>query len=202
MDTPTPAPRSPVLEDYLVSTPPAGGEDVLTVYNERQKVGKHNALSDNTALGARAPVYGGVLRAEHGGIWCSQPMLGPVCTAAALRDSVLLCLPTDGYSLLVNKLGDDPPPPPLLPPLAVNESPPLKTPSPPTLLLLLLCHSMTLLMGMQGTASRGPDSELHLPPSLCNGMRRPVDHVCHQIRCRRKQFFGRATRVRHPLFPI
>ena len=93
-----------MLEDYLVSTPPAGGEDVLTVYNERQKVGKHNALSDNTALGARAPVYGGVLRAEHGGIWCSQPMLGPVCTAAALRDSVLLCLPTDGYSLLVNKL--------------------------------------------------------------------------------------------------
>ena len=93
-----------MLEDYLVSTPPAGGEDVLTVYNERQKVGKHNTLSDNTALGARAPVYGGVLRAEHGGIWCSQPMLGPVCTAAALRDSVLLCLPTDGYSLLVNKL--------------------------------------------------------------------------------------------------
>ena len=30
----------------------------MTVNNEWQKVGKHNALSDNTTLGTRALVYG------------------------------------------------------------------------------------------------------------------------------------------------
>ena len=34
-------------------------EVLLTAYNKWQKVGKHNALSGNTTLGARGPVCGG-----------------------------------------------------------------------------------------------------------------------------------------------
>ena len=50
-----------------VSTPPKPHdtqreeeeEVLLTAYKKRQKVGKHNALSGNTTLGARGPVCGG-----------------------------------------------------------------------------------------------------------------------------------------------
>ena len=34
-------------------------EVLLTAYNKWQKVGKHNALSGNTTLGARGPVCAG-----------------------------------------------------------------------------------------------------------------------------------------------